>query len=1024
MAEDKKLTQLVINELTKAQYEALGDNVNEDEIYIITDDEVEIKSDGITIAGNGTTANPLSISPEFIEKVDTEISDRENAISSLEQSINNTINELDEKLTESDDNLQEQIAANRESITNLDNNKVNKSSLGVASGVATLDSNAKVPLSQINDSLIGNVNYQGLYDASTNTPNLDTVAPKGHYYITSVAGSSQGLGLEVGDWIISNGTSWDKVDNTDAVSSVNGRTGNVVITKEDIDLSEYAKFTDYAGQDKAGVIKTSNGLGMAISATGYPLAVTATKSEYDSANTTYFIGKGTLENIKNDLVKRAVTENNIALTDEEKTAARTWIGAGSQTELDTKADNSDTYTKAEVDAKVSSVYRFKGSVATENDLPATNNVTGDVYNVESNGSNYAWDGTTWDKLSETVDLTPYLTKEDASATYATIENLTVHTTNTSNPHNVTAAQVGLGNVNNTSDADKPISTATQSALDEKQDTLTAGTNITITGTTISAKDTTYTAGDGISITDGVISNTRVSAEWGNVTGDITAQEDLQNALTLKANQSTTYTKTEVDNKVKTVDDKVANNAQEIATIKNSKADSSDLSSHTSNTSNPHEVTAAQIGLGNVDNTSDANKPISTATQTALDLKADKSTTYTKSQTDAAIKVVSDNVTTNTANITNLNQSVEALQGSKADTTDLSSHISDVSNPHNVTAEQIGLGNVDNTSDADKPISTATQTALNAKADKNSTYTKAEVDAKVSSVYRFIGSVASVDKLPAAATVGDTYNVEDTGANYAWTGSTWDKLSETIDLTPYLTKSEASTTYETIENVGLHTGNKNNPHGVTKAQVGLGNVDNTSDLAKPISTATQAALDLKANQATTYTKTAVDDLLGEKLDSNTAASTYATIATVTGLENQIEGKLVIIDGQIEELTDTYNAANEHINSTNNPHGVTKAQVGLGNVDNTSDANKPISTATQAALDKKANQATTYTKTEVDNLLDDKLDISTAESTYATKEDITKAGSLPTQTGNAGKYLTTNGTAASWADFPPVATLKQW
>lgn len=335
MAEDKKLTQLIINELTKAQYEALGDNVNEDEIYVITDDEVEIKSDGTTIVGNGTTENPLSISPEFIEKVDAEISDRENAISSLEQSINNTINELDEKLTESDANLQEQITANRESITSLDNNKVNKSSLGIASGVATLDSNAKVPLSQINDSLIGNVNYQGLYDASTNTPNLDTVAPKGHYYITSVAGSSQGLGLEVGDWIISNGTSWDKVDNTDAVSSVNGRTGNVVITKEDIDLSEHVKFTDYAGQDKAGVIKTSDGLGMAISATGYPLAATATKSEYDSANTTYFIGKGTLENIKNDLVKRAVTENDIALTDEEKTAARTWIGAGSQTELDT-----------------------------------------------------------------------------------------------------------------------------------------------------------------------------------------------------------------------------------------------------------------------------------------------------------------------------------------------------------------------------------------------------------------------------------------------------------------------------------------------------------------------------------------------------------------------------------------------------------------------------------------------------------------------------------------------------------------
>ena len=51
------------------------------------------------------------------------------------------------------------------------------------------------------------------------------------------------------------------------------------------------------------------------------------------------------------------------------------------------------------------------------------------------------------------------------------------------------------------------------------------------------------------------------------------------------------------------------------------------------------------------------------------------------------------------------------------------------------------------------------------------------------------------------------------------------------------------------------------------------------------------------------------------------------------------------------------------------------VGLGNVDNTSDANKPISTATQTALDLKANQATTYTKTETDTLLTAKADQST-------------------------------------------------
>jgi hypothetical protein len=48
---------------------------------------------------------------------------------------------------------------------------------------------------------------------------------------------------------------------------------------------------------------------------------------------------------------------------------------------------------------------------------------------------------------------------------------------------------------------------------------------------------------------------------------------------------------------------------------------------------------------------------------------------------------------------------------------------------------------------------------------------------------------------------------------------------------------------------------------------------------------------------------------------------------------------------------------HANLTNNPHSVTKSQVGLGNVDNTSDADKPISTANQGALDLKVSSNTT-------------------------------------------------------------------
>lgn len=131
-----------------------------------------------------------------------------------------------------------------------------------------------------------------------------------------------------------------------------------------------------------------------------------------------------------------------------------------------------------------------------------------------------------------------------------------------------------------------------------------------------------------------------------------------------------------------------------------------LSGHINNKTNPHNVTAAQLGLGNVD-------------------------------TELA-----------------------AVEG------DISAHKKDTDNPHNVTATQIGLGNVDNTSDADKPVSSKQAVAINA-----------------------------------------------------------------------------------VENqIILHKDNKSNPHAVTAAQVGLGNVNNTSDANKPVSTAQQAALDKKIDKA--------------------------------------------------------------------------------------------------------------------------------------------------------------------------------
>lgn len=74
----------------------------------------------------------------------------------------------------------------------------------------------------------------------------------------------------------------------------------------------------------------------------------------------------------------------------------------------------------------------------------------------------------------------------------------------------------------------------------------------------------------------------------------------------------------------------------------------------------------------------------------------------------------------------------------------------------------------------------------------------KINTAIGSVYRVKGSVANYEALPTEdVNIGDVYNLEDTGANYVATSSTpdWDKLSETVDLSGYLTKTDAASTYQ-------------------------------------------------------------------------------------------------------------------------------------------------------------------------------------------------------------------------------------
>ena len=112
---------------------------------------------------------------------------------------------------------------------------------GVATGgttgqVLAKASNTNYDTSWIN--LVGGLNYQGNWNASANTPTLtSSVGTNGYYYTVSVAGSTNLNGItdwQVGDWAIFNGTVWQKIDQTNTVSSVNGQVGAVVLGYADV----------------------------------------------------------------------------------------------------------------------------------------------------------------------------------------------------------------------------------------------------------------------------------------------------------------------------------------------------------------------------------------------------------------------------------------------------------------------------------------------------------------------------------------------------------------------------------------------------------------------------------------------------------------------------------------------------------------------------------------------------------------------------------------------------------------------
>ena len=613
-------------------------------------------------------------------------------------------------------------------------------------------------------------------------------------------------------------------------------------------------------------------------------------------------------------------------------------------------------------------------------------------------------------------------------------DLSAHLKDYNNPHKVTKEQVGLGNVDNTSDKDKPISDATQKALD----TIKTETNTLIESHIADKNNPHQVTKEQVGLSE-VTNDAQVKRSEMGVAGGVATLDqdgkvpssqlpsfvddvievDSYDNLPTTGETGKIYVTKDTNLTYRWSGTKYTEISASLALGETSstaypgdkgKATTDKVDSHVIDYNNPHKVDKAQVGLSNVDNTSDKDKPVSDATLTIINEVKESISSGNTTITGNLNKHISDynnphKVTKDQVGLGNVDNTSdkdkplsdavkEAIKEVKdsiiSSGTDLSAHIKDYTNPHRVTKDQVGLGNVDNTADIDKPVSTATQKELD------------KLDAKIDKINTDQGTDLS-DHLK---DYNNPHKVTKDQVGLGNVDNTSDKEKPISDATQKAIDDAIASGNTALDN---HANRTDNPHKVTKDQVGLGNVDNTADTVKPVSVPQQAALDALSNSLNTAINNHVSNInnphqvtkdqvgLG-KVDNTSDLEKPISVAT-QGAINTLETSLT------SKITEVSTNLDKHVADKNNPHEVTKEQVGLGRVDNTSDKEKPISDATQAALDKKVDL------TPDNKVPEDQLPVRTMHSMYYKGLWDAKLNSPVLNNGNKDEdgdyYLVTNG-----------------
>ena len=721
------------------------------------------------------------------------------------------------------------------------------------------------------------------------------------------------------------------------------------------------------------------------------------------------------------------------------------------------------------------------------DLTTTNEkVTANTANIEKNADAIAKE--TERATAAETDLSDGLRAEIERATTKETElegAITTHINDTNNPHNVTKEQVGLGKVDNTTDLEKPISVATQAALDTKADKTYVDAQL---DTKAPIDSPVFKGNPQVENPPAPndSSNRIPSTAWVNETIKNSVSDgleahikDFNNPHKVTAEQTGAYTKEQVngllDTKADLVDGKIPadqlpddvkdsvhyDGTWDAAT--NSPAlvpgDKDSTGKYYLVTSNGVfdgiqynkgdliiNADGQWIKIDNTDLVTSVNGKIGDVViriadienlQNILDSKANSSDVYTKQEIDNKL---TDLLNQHTQDIENIQQSITNIEGDITNLTNNKADLEDGVVPENQLPETIkgclkyhGSWNAaDNdpmlsNDDVDKEgwyyiVSSAGTRFNNSFAvgdwvvNSGGTWTRVNNADAVISVNGQSGIVnIEIDDIPGLKDALDSTDklIDDHIRDFNNPHKvTKDQIGlgkvENYSPAEMPISNAVQTEITRIDkellgaatDLTAHIKDTNNPHQTTKEQVGLGKVDNTSDLEKPISVPQQnkfnrvdRELDKKALQT---------DLAAHVSDFNNPHHVTKEQVGLGKVDNTSDLEKPISIAVQEALNNikinatgyaTKEELTNHINDKNNPHNVTKEQIGLGKVDNTSDMNKPISTATQMALDKKADIHHSHTMTDITDI----------ENLPIIKGFVTVSSELPESATGGDKYI---------------------